>query len=344
MMEELRACDLFCGCGGFRLAMEQLGIRTVFSSEIDQNAIATYAANFGDSPAGDVTKIDPETVPDFDILTAGFPCQSFSIAGKRLGLSDPTKGTLFYDVLRFIRAKRPVAALLENVPNIAHIDGGKTLATILQALNDAGYHATWAVLNSHPFGVPQNRYRWYCVALRDFALFDFPAGTAPRTVMRDIIEETPTEPIRSLEPRCLQLVRYHFAHTREMGVKVMHPASGFAEGTKVGEHGMQGKLLKNDILEFRKLWCDQSAQAYTCMSVNSVAPTIIRTHAPKFWDLERLVTSREAARMQGFPDDFVLPCSHRANLHLMGNSVSVPTVRAILAAIVATINQQRKAA
>lgn len=165
--------DLFAGIGGFRLALESLGGKCVFSSEIDSHACDMYKENFGDDPYCDITKLDPKTMPDFDILCAGFPCQSFSICGKQKGFIDKTRGTLFFDVVRILKEKKPKAFILENVKNLTTHDKGRTLTVIIDTLNSLGYSVNYKVLNAKDFGVPQNRERILIVGSIDGIHFDF---------------------------------------------------------------------------------------------------------------------------------------------------------------------------
>jgi len=162
----LKYIDLFCGIGGFRYAskgaFDNLGIKgkCVFSSDIDKYAQQAYEANFGEKPAGDITKVEANSIPDFDLLFGGFPCQAFSICGLMKGFEDRTRGTLFFDIARIIKEKQPQAFVLENVKNLASHDGGKTLQTILETLRDElGYHVDYHLLNALDFGLPQKRER-----------------------------------------------------------------------------------------------------------------------------------------------------------------------------------------
>lgn len=159
---KLKFIDLFAGMGGFRIAFESLGCNCVFSSEIDKWACQTYHANFNVMPVGDITKIKSYDIPDFDILCAGFPCQPFSIGGKRLGFDD-TRGTLFFEVARILRDKKPKAFLLENVRGITNHDKGKTITVIESTLKELGFTIKSVVLNALDYGIPQNRERWYCL-------------------------------------------------------------------------------------------------------------------------------------------------------------------------------------
>lgn len=158
--------DLFAGLGGFRLALESLGANCVYSNEWDKYAQDVYASNFGDVPEGDITQVDEKTIPDHDIICAGFPCQAFSISGKRLGFED-SRGTLFFDVARIVKGKRPKVVFMENVKNFAAHDGGKTLAVVKGTMEELGYSFYYAVLNATDYGVPQKRERVYMVCFRN---------------------------------------------------------------------------------------------------------------------------------------------------------------------------------
>ncbi|GKV65547.1 MULTISPECIES: DNA cytosine methyltransferase [unclassified Sporosarcina] len=184
---EVKFIDLFAGIGGFRLGLEQSGFRSVFSSEIDENCKETYFANYGEMPEGDITKIDAKDIDDFDILSAGFPCQPFSISGKQLGFED-TRGTLFFDILRIIKTKKPKVVLLENVKHLVHHDKGNTLKVILMSLRQLDYEVNWKVLNASDFGVPQNRERIIIIASRG-KQFDFDnLNTVEKPILRDFLD------------------------------------------------------------------------------------------------------------------------------------------------------------
>lgn len=192
--------DLFSGIGGFRLALENLGLECVFSSEIDKFARQTYKANFGVEPSGDITKISSDEIPNHDILCAGFPCQAFSIAGKRRGFDD-TRGTLFFEVARIIRDKQPKAFILENVPGLVSHEKGATFQTIIDTLaitingqksfietDNLGYHVYYGYLNSKDFGVAQNRKRIFIVGFRDPINFRLPGPTNSTVKLKDILD------------------------------------------------------------------------------------------------------------------------------------------------------------
>jgi len=184
--------DLFAGIGGFRLAFQDLGGKCVFSSEWDKQARKTYEANFGEVPFGDIYQVSTEKIPDHDILLAGFPCQAFSIAGRKEGFND-TRGTLFFEIARILKDKRPKAFFLENVKGLTHHRGGKTLSRILQVLReDLGYYVPDPrVLNAKDFGVPQNRERIFIVGFLDKSLadgFEYPTPTAQHVKFSDVKE------------------------------------------------------------------------------------------------------------------------------------------------------------
>ena len=185
-MEDIRFIDLFAGIGGFRLGLESEGFKCVFSCEIDKEASRTYNANFSDDPSGDVTTIDPRNLPNFEILCAGFPCQPFSISGKKQGFLD-ARGTLFFDICRIIDYKKPAVVFLENVKHLVHHDEGKTLSVILSSLESLGYTVTWRVLNALDYGVPQNRERIVIIGTK--GEFDFnKVATSPRVTLENYLD------------------------------------------------------------------------------------------------------------------------------------------------------------
>ena len=157
--------DLFAGLGGFRLALESFGAKCVYSNEWDLPVQNVYRDNFGDGPEGDITEVDEKTIPDHDILCAGFPCQAFSISGKRRGFED-SRGTLFFDVARIVKEKRPKIVFMENVKNFATHDSGKTLEVVRGTMQELGYTFNQRVLNAADYGVPQKRERIYMVCFR----------------------------------------------------------------------------------------------------------------------------------------------------------------------------------
>lgn len=165
--------DLFAGLGGFRVALESLGAHCVYSNEWDKSAQEVYSSNFGDTPDGDITKVDENSIPDHDILCAGFPCQAFSISGKQRGFDD-SRGTLFFDVARIVKAKKPKVVFMENVKNFASHDNGRTLEVVRNTMESLGYTFNQKVLSAVDYGVPQKRERIYMVCFRkDLNIKDF---------------------------------------------------------------------------------------------------------------------------------------------------------------------------
>lgn len=187
--------DLFAGLGGFRLALESLGAECVYSNEWDSFAQDVYRSNFGDTPDGDITKVDEKAIPNHDILCAGFPCQAFSVSGKQLGFED-SRGTLFFDVARIVKAKRPKVVFMENVKNFASHDNGKTMAVVKSIMSELGYTFYQKVLNSANYGVPQKRERVYMVCFRsDIATnnFKYPAGIELTKHVEDYLIDSESE-------------------------------------------------------------------------------------------------------------------------------------------------------
>lgn len=177
----MKFIDLFAGIGGFHEAAKQLGWQCVFASEIDKYACQTYQANHGIIPHGDITKIDAQDIPDHDILFAGFPCQAFSVSGKRLGFED-TRGTLFFEIARILKEKQPKMFLLENVRGLKSHDNGKTFVIILDTLRTLGYEVHYNVLNTKDYGIPQNRERIFFVGFKDPREFVWPHKHQPITL------------------------------------------------------------------------------------------------------------------------------------------------------------------
>lgn len=187
-MMQIAFIDLFCGVGGIRLGMEQAGFHCVMSSDINRECQNTYYENFGEMPQGDIKEIDGASIPDHEILCAGFPCQPFSISGKQKGFED-TRGTLFFEICRIINKKKPTVVFLENVKHLVHHDHGKTLKIILSKLEELGYAVSWHILNGSDFGVPQNRERIIIIGSL-CKNFDFDAiKTQPRGRLIDYLDE-----------------------------------------------------------------------------------------------------------------------------------------------------------
>ena len=308
--------DLFAGIGGIRLAFQNVGGKCVFSCEWDKFAKKTYKANFGEVPFGDITKIDAKRIPDHDILTAGFPCQAFSIAGRRGGFED-TRGTLFFEVARIIKEKRPKAFFLENVKGLVNHNGGKTLETILYVLRDElGYFVPDPeTVNAKDFGVPQNRERVFIVGFRkDTGVreFKYPDPVPLNIRVGDILEKNPVSVKYYLSDRYLKTLIEHKNRHRSKGNGFGYeiiPLDGIANAIVVGGMGRE-----------RNLVTDGRLTDFT--PVTNIKGEVNKRYV-------RRMTPREWARLQGFPDSFVIPVSDAQAYKQFANSVAVPAVQAV---------------
>lgn len=309
--------DLFAGIGGFRLAMQSLGGKCVFSSEWDEQAKKTYFANFGEVPFGDITKEETKQfIPDgFDVLCAGFPCQAFSIAGRRGGFED-TRGTLFFDVAEIIRRKKPKVFFLENVKGLVNHDRGRTLATILNVLReDLGYFVPEPkVINAKDFGVPQNRERIFIVGFRqDLGITDFsyPEPLDEVVAFEDVKESEPVSVKYYLSTQYLKTLedhkKRHESKGNGFGFEII-PDDGIANAVVCGGMGRERNLVYDDRLE------DFTPVTHIKGEVNRLG---IRKMTPREW-----------ARLQGFPDDYLIPVADASAYKQFGNSVAVPAIRA----------------
>lgn len=318
-----RSIDLFAGIGGIRMGFEEAfgdAMETVFVSEWDSYAQATYRANFpGDAIAGDITAIDEGDIPAFDICLAGFPCQAFSMAGQRLGFDDDYKGlcrgTLFLDVARICEHHRPKVIFCENVKGLVIHDRGKTFRVICKTFADLGYTVYHQVLNSKDFGVPQNRERIYIVAFRndiDASGFAFPEATDDTRVLANIIEKTPVSAKYYLSDVYMETLRRH---------KARHEAKGNGFGYVIRQwNEVAGAIVCGGMGRERNLIVDTRQTDLTPV-------THIKGHVNT--EGVRKLTPREWARLQGFPDTFVLPLADTHLYKQLGNSVTVPVIRAI---------------
>ena len=309
--------DLFAGIGGFRLALQNLGGKCLFTSEWDKEAKRTYKANFGEKPFGDITKEETKSyIPDgFDLLCAGFPCQAFSIAGKRGGFED-TRGTLFFDVAEIIKRKKPKAIFLENVKGLRSHNGGKTLATILNVLrNDLGYFVPDPkIINAKDFGVPQNRERIYIVGFRnDLGIenFKYPEPSFEKVTFADIKEEKVPATKYFLSTQYLQTLINH---------KARHEGKGNGFGYAIiPDDQISNAIVVGGMGRERNLVLDHRITDFT--------PT---THIKGTVNREgiRKMTPREWARLQGFPDNYLIPVADASAYKQFGNSVAVPAIQA----------------
>lgn len=309
---EYTMIDLFAGIGGTRLGFQRHGnIKTVFSSECDKFAIKTYSANFGEEPSGDITQINEKNIPNHDILVAGFPCQAFSMAGLRKGFED-TRGTLFFEVARILKEKRPHTFMLENVKNLARHDNGKTFEVILNVLKELNYTVEYEFLNSRDFGLPQNRERIYIVGFNNYTiknskLFTFPTPPHTATRLADILEE-------NVDSKYTISDKLWSSHKLR---KKKHKLKG---------NGFGYSLFDEDSVYTSTL----SARYYKDGSEILINQGLGRN--------PRKLTPREAARLQGFPENYIIPVSDTQAYKQFGNSVSVPVVYEVASMIIDILN------
>lgn len=290
--------DLFCGIGGFRVAMEQvcgkLGVEAecVFSSDIDKYCQDSYEGNFGHRPVGDITKVDEHEVPDHDVLFGGFPCQPFSIIGRMRGLHD-TRGTLFFDIARILEAKQPRLFVLENVKQLVGHDGGKTLAVIMETLQKLGYNARFKVLNALDYGLPQKRERVVIVGSRGDLNFEFPTPQGEFKPLQEILES--------------EVDKKYFA----------------------SEHIRNKRIARHTSTIFPSIWHENKSGNVTSYPFSCA----LRAGASYNYLLvngERRLTPREMLRLQGFPDSYRIVVSDGQLRKQAGNAVPVDMIRAVL--------------
>ncbi len=320
--------DLFAGIGGFRLAMQNLGGKCVFTSEWDKEAKRTYKANFGERPFGDITKEKTKAfIPDgFDLLCAGFPCQAFSIAGKRGGFED-TRGTLFFDVAEIIKRKQPRAIFLENVKGLRNHNGGKTLATILNVLrNDLGYFVPEPqIINAKDFGVPQNRERIYIVGFHpstNVREFNYPKSLDKKVTFADVKEsEVPATK--------------YFLSTQYVQTLVNHKARHEGKGNGFGYAIISDNEIANAVV------CGGMGRERNLVLDHRITDFTPTTHIKGTVNREgiRKMTPREWARLQGFPDEFLIPVADASAYKQFGNSVAVPAIQATASEILKLIKK-----
>lgn len=307
--------DLFAGIGGIRLGFYQTGrTKVVFSSEIDKYAARTYAANFGESPQGDITKIDASDIPDHDILVGGFPCQSFSCAGRKKGFED-TRGTMFFEIARIIREKKPRAFLLENVKNLTLHDNGRTFEVIKSTLRELGYEIYPMLFKATDFGVPQNRERIYIAGFNREKVPNYKEFAAPVPVSKKIcvgdILETNVDSRYTISDQLWSGHRRRRKENHDIG-------RGFGYRLFNAESPYTGTLSARYYKDGSEILIEQDGRN------------------------PRKLTPRECARLQGFPEDFVIPVSDTQAYKEFGNSVAVPVIHAIAEQIISVLDKSEK--
>lgn len=303
--------DLFSGIGGTRLGFHQTGrVASIFSSEINKYSIETYKANFNSVPKGDITKIQVDDIPDFDILVAGFPCQAFSQAGKKLGFED-TRGTLFFEIARILEGKRPKAFLLENVRNLIKHNDGKTFNVIMDTLRKLDYEVYYSLLKAKDFGVPQNRERIYIVGfdktqVSNYKDFVFPTPPCTKTRVKDILEDCVDDKY-TISDKLWVGFQNRKARNNKAG-------KGFGFSLVNEEDPYTNTLLARYYKDGKEILVSQEGKN------------------------PRRLTPRECARLQGFPDEFIIPVSDTQAYQGFGNSVAVPVIHAIAEQIIKVLD------
>lgn len=318
-MSDYTFIDLFAGIGGLRLAMESAGALCVYSSEWNKFSRQTYEANFGEVPDGDITQVPASEIPDHSVLVGGFPCQPFSVAGvskkrslgRATGFEDETQGTLFFDVCRILDAKRPKAFFLENVKNLTSHDHGRTFEVIEQSLDSLDYDVFYRVLDAQDY-VPQHRERIVIIGFdrRRYGIdpefpFDFPKPEI-KPVLADILERDVPEKYTLSDKLWAYLQAYaakHRAAGNGFGYGLAHP-DGVARTLSARYHKDGSEIL-----------------------------------IPQEGRNPRRLTPRECARLQGFPDSFVIPVSDTQAYRQFGNSVAVPLMSEVAKALVAELRR-----
>lgn len=317
--EKFTFIDLFAGIGGMRIGFESAGGTCVYSNEWNKYCQQTYFANFGEQPEGDITQVDENVIPDHDILVAGFPCQPFSIAGvskkkslgRATGFEDKTQGTLFFDVCRILKAKRPKAFLLENVKNLRSHDKGRTFKVILESLDELGYKVFFDVIDGKNY-VPQHRERILIVGFDTERYgnnldFEFNINSVyPSPVIKDILEDDVAEKYTLSDKLWLYLQNY----------AQKHKAAGNGFGYGIAPlNGVSRTLSARYYKDGSEILIEQAGKN------------------------PRRLTPRECARLQGFPEAFKIPVSDTQAYRQFGNSVVVPLITDIAKQIVSRINE-----
>ena len=355
--------DLFAGVGGFRLGMERAGHTCIGSCEWDNNARETYKKNFGSYPKYDDAKdLQPSTLPQFDVLCAGFPCQAFSIAGKRLGFED-TRGTVFFEIARIAKEKKPRYLLLENVKGLLSHDKGRTFRTILSTLDEMGYDAEWQLLNSKYF-VPQNRERIFIVGhLRGertrqiFPVGEYGEETDAKikrvggySQCSAVYQTDGLSPTISacthgyaigniIEPQLKQIGTVGDSQAQRVydsdGISCTLKAEGGGQGAKTGLYALterrsdKAKQIRKEMRKKGKDWCPRREKELVPRNDNlSNCITTGQSNERYLSDGVRIrrLTPVECERLQGFPDNWTQGVSDTQRYKQMGNAVTVPVV------------------
>ena len=307
-MKKFKFIDLFCGLGGFRIAMEKIGGKCVFSSDNNIEVCKVYEENFGDNPYSDITEVSEKDIPQFDVLCAGFPCQPFSIAGKRMGFND-SRGTMFFEVARIIKHNKPKIAFLENVSGIVSHDSGKTIKVITNTLEELGYVVNTKIMNAKDYGIPQNRNRWYCVAIRKDIYnkkFEFPEKCNLKYTLNDSIENKKISDYNST-------------------VIAMNNIFKFIDNFKNSD-----RYYKNNFIiasEIRASKCNFRSDGISpCLTAKMGTGG---NNIPVVVELKRKLTEKECLKIMGYPDEYKIKPNNMQSYKQIGNSVVVPLITEI---------------
>lgn len=322
ILENYTYIDLFAGIGGFHLALSAYGAKCVFASEWDKYAAETYQQNFKIKPSGDITKISENEIPKHDILCGGFPCQAFSISGKQKGFED-IRGTLFFDIARIVEKHSPKVLFLENVKNLAKHDEGKTFTTILKTLESLNYTVFTKIFNASNFGLPQNRERVYIVAFHNrinAKKFEFPTPSNQPVCLEDILEDSPKN-AKIIDRPDIEIYKNH-----------TQTYSLFGEIQLINKPIQIGKVNKGGQGEriYHPLGHSITLSAYGGGVGSKTGLYLINGQIRK-------LSPRECARVQGFPDSFILNKIDSQSYKQFGNSVSVNVLQKIVLQIHKTL-------
>lgn len=313
--------DLFAGIGGFHLAMNSFGAECVFASEWNTSAANVYEKNFGIKPFGDITKIDASEIPEHDILCGGFPCQAFSISGKQKGFED-TRGTLFFDIARIVKHHMPKIVFLENVKNLAKHDKGNTLRIIVNTFDDLGYKVNFEVLNASDYGLPQNRERIFIVCFRkdlNIDNFSFPNPSKKFVSLNEILEDKPNAKIITRPD-----IKIHKTFTPQSNIfgEIELPNKPVQIG--IVNKGGQGERI-------------YSTYGHACTLSANGGGAGSKTGIYNVNGILRKLSPRECARIQGFPDSFILDEVQGQAYKQFGNSVAINVLKEIIKEIIKVI-------
>jgi DNA (cytosine-5)-methyltransferase 1 len=321
-LSQYKFIDLFAGIGGFHYALSSYGAKCVFASEWDKHAANVYDNNFNIKPFGDITRISEKDIPKHDILCGGFPCQAFSVSGKQKGFED-TRGTLFFDILRIANFHKPKIIFLENVKNIQVHDGGNTIKIIIENLRELGYTVFYKLLNTSNYGLPQNRERVYFVSFRNdlnVTNFKFPKPTNNHVSIESILENN-IDPQYYIERKDVV-----FTKNIDSNINLFEEPIRKNKPIQIGyvNKGGQGERIYHP-----------SGHSITLSAYGGGAGA--KTGLYLIDKKLRKLTERECARLQGFPDEFILHENKNQCYKQFGNSVSINVLQHIIKDIIDTL-------